>query len=176
MPDLLWEIGTEEIPAGYLEPAADAWAEAFAAACADAGVVPHEVVRDFTPRRLALFARGLPATQPAAAAEVKGPPQRAAFDADGNPTRAAEAFAQKNGVAVAALEVRETEKGPYVFATKQTGGAAVAELIPALCAAALAAIPFPKSMVWGVGMRFARPIRSMCLLLDGEVIETTMAG
>ncbi|MHC5021031.1 MAG: glycine--tRNA ligase subunit beta, partial [Planctomycetota bacterium] len=78
--------------------------------------------------------------------------------------------------AVADLEVRETEKGPYVFATKQTGGAAVAELIPALCAAALAAIPFPKSMVWGVGMRFARPIRSMCLLLDGEVIETTMAG
>ncbi len=176
MPDLLWEIGTEEIPAGYLEPAAEAWAEAFAAACADADVAPHEVRTDFTPRRLALFARGLPATQPAAEAEVKGPPQRAAFDADGNPTRAAEAFAAKNGLSVGDLEVRETDKGPYVFATKQTGGAAMAALIPELCATALAAIPFPKSMVWGVGMRFARPIRSVCLLLDGEVIDAQMAG
>ena len=177
MPDLLWEIGTEEIPAGYLADALLSLKLAFDSGCSERGLEFQSIRAAATPRRLALFAEGLPATQPSRTAEMKGPPARAAFGADGAPMRAAEAFAEKCGVAVAALEVRDTDKGPYVFAQKREGGASVASLLPDICRAALAGVATPKSMHWGVaGVRFARPIRSMCLLLDGEVIDCELAG
>lgn len=177
MPDLLWEIGTEEIPAGYLAGAWGTLGLGFSGACDERGITFDAYVADGTPRRLALFVRGLPAVQPARSVEAKGPPARAAFGADGAPTRAAQAFAERCGVAVSALETRETDKGPYVFAQKREGGALLASLLPDICRAALAGVATPKSMHWGVpGVRFARPIRSMCLLLDDQVIDCELAG
>ena len=122
--ELLFEIGTEEIPSAYL-PAALAELSAQAARLLAADRLASTEIRALgTPRRLLLFVDGLPPRQADARREVIGPPKSAAFDAEGKPTRAAEGFARAQGVPVERLAVRTLERGEYVVAVQEARGAA----------------------------------------------------
>jgi glycyl-tRNA synthetase beta chain len=175
--DLVYEIGTEEIPAGYLPPAAEQLgreAESFFEA---SRIEPSSVETHATPRRLVLFAKGLPARQADRTEEVTGPPWQAAFTPAGEPTKAAEGFARGKGLRIEDLKKVETAKGPYVGATVQVEGKATADLLAAALPDITGRIAFPKTMRWGPArFRFARPIRWILALLADTVIPLEIEG
>ena len=124
-----------------------------------------------TPRRLVLVVKDIPAVQPDAEITATGPSKKAAFDADGKPTKAAEGFARGQGVDVSALQIVATEKGEYLAVTKQETGRPTFELLAEMLPALIANIPFKKSMRWGdLDVRFARPIHWIVALFDGIVV------
>ncbi|MGH7166775.1 MAG: glycine--tRNA ligase subunit beta [Nitrospiraceae bacterium] len=175
--EFLLEIGTEELPYQFVPPALRTLADA-----ADRLSKEHRLgygaVRVFgSPRRLVLVAESLASRQAAAVKEAMGPSRPVAFDAAGQPTKAAIGFAGSQGVAVADLELRPTPKGEYVFAVKRDPGrptpAILAELVPEL----IRSLTFPKSMRWNSsGMRFARPIRWVLALYGGKVVPCAVGG
>ncbi len=177
MPDLLYEIGTEELPAGYLQPALEQLSAEIGRRLEEARIPAAESVTAGTPRRMTVAVRGIPELQPAQVTKETGPPARVAYDEDGNPTRAAAGFARKYGVTVESLEVEETDRGPYVVATLEEAGRPAGELLPDILASATLAVSFPKSMHWEPnGVLFARPIRWLVAMLDGDVLEMEIAG
>ncbi|MFB3817695.1 MAG: glycine--tRNA ligase subunit beta [Candidatus Methylomirabilales bacterium] len=175
--ELLFEIGTEEIPSAYL-PAALAELSAQAARLLEEQRLrPAEVKTLGTPRRMLLFVDGLPDRQADARREVVGPPKAAAFDAEGKPTRAAEGFARAQGVPVEKLAVRALERGEYVVAVQESRGAPTAEVLAALLPRLLGALSFPKFMRWGEGgLRFVRPIRWLLATYGGRVLPVAVDG
>ncbi|MBS3762383.1 MAG: glycine--tRNA ligase subunit beta, partial [Planctomycetes bacterium] len=116
MNDLLFEIGTEEIPAGYIRPALTHLTELLESGLAEKRLEPKEIITAGTPRRLMAWVNGVPDAQPAARKEIPGPPAKVAFDDGGKPTNAAKGFARAQKVSVEDLITRETDKGKYVFA------------------------------------------------------------
>ncbi len=175
--ELLFEVGTEEIPARMAAPAAEALRTQFSEACQAAGLPPGEVLAWSTPRRLTLVARGLPARQPDRAEEKLGPAVALAFDAAGAPTKAAQGFARGQGADVGQLEVVHTPKGDYVAVRRVVAGRAAADVLPELLTRGLATLPFPKSMRWGdEPTPFVRPIHWILALLDGSVLDVQYAG
>lgn len=181
MPDLLIELGTEELPASYLERALPELQKIVTAGLAELGIPAREVVTAGTPRRLAAWAGELPERQPDVTEEKTGPSEQAAFK-DGKPTVAAEKFAESMGVPVEKLEWREQTKGKkttrYLFATRKTPGRPTLELLAERLPAWIEAIPFKKSMRWvpGAKVRFARPLRRIVALFGAEVVPFTWAG
>lgn len=177
MPDLLVEIGVEEIPAPVVLPALEQLRQAV-----DEGLtarrLTHGEVRVYgTPRRLAVLVGEVAASQPDEVKEVKGPPATAAFDADGHPTAAARGFATSRGVEVGDLRVVETDKGRFVFATVSEQGQPAGAVIPELLTEVLSGLTFPKTMKWGdVDTRFCRPLRWLVALLDTDILDWTYAG
>jgi len=175
--DLLFEIGVEEIPAGAVLPALEQMRELL-----EAGLervhLDHGAVKTFgTPRRLVAVVSDLATHQPDVEKEYKGPPASAAFDADGRPTRAAQGFADSRGVAVEALEVRETDRGAFVFARVLEPGRPALEVLPEVLEQAVAGLTFPKTMRWGDGdFRFCRPVRWVVALLGEQVVPVSVAG
>ncbi|MFO7955679.1 MAG: glycine--tRNA ligase subunit beta [Candidatus Brocadiia bacterium] len=177
MPDLLYEIGTEEVPAGYLQPALAQLAEEVRLRLEELHLEPDGLRTAGTPRRMMLFVEGLPEGQPARTVRTVGPPAHVAYDDDGQPTAAAQGFARSQGVEVGDLRVEETEKGPYVVLVREEPGQAAADLLPGVLKEATAAVTFPKSMRWEAsGFTFARPIRGLMALLDDEVLELSIGG
>ena len=177
MPELLLEIGTEEIPAGYLAPAASALEPAVREVLKDARLEAGEANMLYTPRRITLFLVGLPEAQEDHSERVQGPSEKIAFDEDGNPTKAGQGFARGQGVDVADLEVRDTPNGPYVFAERKTQGRSTLDVLAEVLPQVVAKLPFPKSMHWEkTGFTFARPIRSILALLGDEVVSFEVAG
>jgi glycyl-tRNA synthetase beta chain len=177
MPNFLLEIGTEEIPASYLAPAAEAVAESARAALADARLRCGGAQVLYTPRRITLFITDLPARQDDFAQSVQGPSAKIAFDPSNKPTRAAVGFAKGQGVGVESLEVRQTKSGPYVFANKIIRGKLTAEVLAETLPGMIAGLPFPKSMHWtDPKFTFARPIRSVLALLDADVVKFAVNG
>lgn len=176
MPDLLLEIGCEELPASFVE-AAIAALPGIAQGKLQELRLSHANVRAVgTPRRLALLVDGLADKQPDLDEEVLGPPVRAAFK-DGKPTRAAEAFAEKLGVSVDALRRTDTPKGEYLVGKRQEAGRATSELLPPLLDAVVRAIPFRKSMRWAdLDFTFGRPIQWLVALFGNDIVELTIAG
>jgi len=174
--DLLLEIGAEELPAGYIEPALAALKSGFIAGLAERGfALDADAVRvTGTPRRLVLWAREVPDKSPERRQRLQGPPADRAFGPDGQPTKAAEGFARKCGVAVAALKV----EGKYVVAEAAHGGDPAAKVLEAVLPGLVAALPFPKSMRWipGSKVSFARPVRYLVCLLGREVVPFAFAG
>ncbi len=173
--DLLLEIGTEEIPAGYVEPAlAELGAKLTGWLVEHAFAVAPQAVESFaTPRRLAVRIRGVDTQRPRRKEQQLGPPVRAAFDAEGRPTRAAEGFARKHGVSPDQLLRVGTDKGERVAVEVETGGEPLrALLLGDLQMRTLLQLGFPKTMRWIVGsdLRFARPIRWLVCLLGEEVV------
>ncbi|MFA5354691.1 MAG: glycine--tRNA ligase subunit beta [Thermodesulfovibrionales bacterium] len=157
-PLLLLEIGTEEIPARFLPEAMTKLKEAAGKLFAEYRM-PCRSIRTFaTPRRLSLIAEIDPA-QEAAEKEVWGPPVNVAFDKEGNPTKAAEAFAQTNGVAPSELMRKEKGKGTYLVALVREEAGETEAILPEVLPRLILSLHFPKSMRWGSSdLRFARPI------------------
>ncbi|ABA87858.1 glycyl-tRNA synthetase, beta subunit [Syntrophotalea carbinolica DSM 2380] len=169
--ELFLEIGTEEIPAGFL-PTAMADLERLIRKELETGRIGFETVRTFaTPRRLVLAVTGVASGQARQEVTASGPSVSVAFDADGNPTKAALGFARSNGVEVSDLERRETDKGEYLFVSKVVEGRPTGELLPEMLPRIIAAIPFKKSMRWkDLDIRFARPMHWIVALFDGQVV------
>ncbi|MHC4481280.1 MAG: glycine--tRNA ligase subunit beta [Planctomycetota bacterium] len=180
MADLLYEIGTEDLPAGYLEPALDELQKEIRRRLYECRLGGRTQGRTAgTPRRLAVAFTGIAAEQPTEETTVVGPPASVAFDSDGNPTAVAEGFARSRGVSVEALHelVEETPKGRYVVLRSYERGKLAGAILPDLLRQATADVPFPKSMRWEAsGFPFARPIRWLVALLDDEVLDLSIAG
>ncbi len=177
--DLIFEIGTEEIPAGFLARGMSALEERAKAKLEAARLVPASLRVLGTPRRLALCVAGLPDRQPDISEEVVGPPAQAAFDKEGKPTQAALGFAKKNGADPNALRRGEVpgKKGEYVLCTRLEKGRAAREVLPALLTELCAELPWPKSMRWGFGQTaFARPVHWLVALLGKETLPVAFAG
>jgi len=175
MAQLLFEIGTEEIPAGYIKPAL-VFMERFARTTFEELGLAHGRVRTVgTPRRLTLVVDDLQQNQQNSRREHVGPAAQAAFDADGQPTKAAMGFARSKGVGVDELQVVDTPKGKYVMVVEEVRGRATGELLPEVLDTMLRSIPFPKSMRWATGsLNFARPIQWLLALYDGQVVNFTV--
>ena len=164
--NLLFEIGSEELPAAYLPRAIKDLKETAAERLAKARLTFDEIETYATPRRLTLIVRGLPETSARLEEERRGPPEKAAFSG-GQPTPAASGFARKAGVEVSQLKVRDG----YVWARVVHEGQATASLLPELLAGLVRDLPAPKKMIWGSGDGpFVRPVRWLVARLDGEVL------
>jgi len=175
--ELLLEIGTEELPAGYVPATVDQLAGSARAALEEARIGFKTVESQGTPRRLVLRVAGLAGKQEDLVQEQQGPAARVAFDEDGKPTKAARGFAQGRGVPVEDLEVRETSKGEYVYARVFTAGRAAEEVLPDMLKELIAGLSFPKTMRWGSeDVRFARPVRWLLALLDDRVIPFSLGS
>ncbi len=170
MPAFLLEVGTEELPAGFLSDAIVQWKSRIPHSLATHNL-PEAVVEVYgTPRRLAVLITGLPSQQADREEEIKGPPAQAAFK-DGQPTKAAIGFASKQGVDISALEIRPTEKGDFVFVNKQIPGRPIADILTELVPEWVWNLEGKRLMRWGHGDgRFSRPIRWLVTLLDGEIL------
>lgn len=170
MATFLLEVGTEELPADFVDEALEQWRSRIPKSLADHSLTPEDVEFFGTPRRLAVLIWGLPERQPDQEEEVKGPPAQAAFK-DGKPTKAAAGFAQKQGVAVSDLEIRPTEKGDFVFIRKTIVGQPTADILQTLVPAWITGLEGKRFMRWADGdLRFPRPIRWLVALLDSEVL------
>jgi len=169
--ELFLEIGCEEIPAGFIPRATAEMKAIITKELAIARLSFSEIKTLATPRRLVLVVKGIPTVQPDAEITATGPSLKAAYGADGKPTRAAEGFARGQGVDVAALQTITTDKGEYLFVSKHETGRPTYEILTELLPALVTNIPFKKSMRWGDGdVRFARPVHWIVALFDGTVV------
>ena len=174
---LAFEIGTEEIPAFDLHNAT-AQLEKLVPAALDAEGIPHgEVAVYTTPRRLIMMVQDVADATEAVTETFRGPSAKIAFDAEGNPTKAAIGFARGKGLDVSALERRDENGTDYVFATKVTPARDVAELLPGVLEGIITAISWPKSCRWGTTHElFSRPVRWLVALLDERLLPVRFAG
>ena len=171
MKELLLEIGTEEIPAGFVSQALSDLKELVRKEF-EANRIDFKGIRTLgTPRRIVLSIESVSEKQRDEETKRIGPSKAAAFDEKGTPTKAAIGFAKGQSVAVDSLEVIQTEKGEYVCAVKRETGRSTLEILSRLLPGVVLAIPFQKSMRWAeVPIRFARPIHWILSLFGGEVI------
>lgn len=170
---LAFEIGTEEIPAFDLANATKQLGTLVPRLLDDAAI-PHGDVEVYSsPRRLIVVAHGIPAATEEKNEVFKGPSAKIAFDADGNPTKAAQGFARGKGIDAADLVVEDG----YVYARTSTPAVEVATLLPAVLDGIVRGISWPKSQRWGAETEyFSRPIRWLVALFGDEVIDFTFAG
>src|SRR6202162_1015565 len=171
MPDFLLEIGCEEIPSRMIDAASAELRERVHKLLARERLAPAGNIRSLdTPRRLAVLASGVPATQPDVTEQVTGPSVNVAFR-DGQPTPAAQAFAKKAGIDVAALERVTTAKGEYVSASVTKKGRTTREILAELLPKEINSIYWPKNMYWRKPSElFVRPVRWLVAMLDAQII------
>jgi glycyl-tRNA synthetase beta chain len=169
---LLIEIGTEELPPSFLAPAAAELERRIRALLGDHGITAGPAEQFSAPRRLAVRFADVPAEKPAATVEVQGPPKRAAFDADGKPTRTAVGFSTAQGRRPEDIYCKTTPRGEYAFVKKEQPAVPTASVLAGGLAAVVKSLPFPKSMRWDAsGLRFARPVRWLVCLLGAEPVR-----
>ncbi len=170
MPSFLLEVGTEELPASFVDEALSQWRSRIPKQLVDLNLSPTAIQFYGTPRRLAIVIQGLPDQQPDQNEEIKGPSAQAAFK-EGKPTKAAEGFAQKQGVSIDLFEIRPTEKGEFVFVKKPIKGRAISEILTELIPQWITQLEGKRFMRWGDGeLRFSRPIRWIVALLGDSVL------
>ena len=174
---LAFEIGTEEIPAFDLHKATGQL-EKLVPEALDAVRIPHGTVSvHTTPRRLIVLAEDVADETEALQEVFRGPSAKIAFDAEGNPTKAAIGFARGKGLDVEALERREENGAEYVFAARSVPARDVAELLPGVLEGVITGISWPKSCRWGTRSEFfSRPVRWLVALLDERVVPVEFAG
>ena len=175
--DFLLEIGCEEIPARMLTGAAADLTERVLGVL-DGANLAHGAGRSFcTPRRLAVVVKDVQKTQADRDEEILGPPVKAAFGPDGTPSKAAVGFAQKMGVAPAALQRVQTPKGEYVAVRRRAAGITAAAVMAEGLPRAVEGMTFPKTMRWGDGARrFVRPVHWIVALLGAEIVPLEILG
>ena len=175
--DLLIEIGTEELPPKALSKLSAAFTDGIIEGLKKAGLKAASHIAYASPRRLAIHLKDVPIAQADQTQERRGPALKAAYDADGNPTRAAQGFARGCGVDVSALEQRETPKGTWLYFVKQVAGKQTKELLAAIVQNSLDQLPIPKRMRWGSNkVEFVRPVHWLVMLSDSDIIEGTVLG
>ncbi len=175
---LIFEIGTEEIPAMPLYTATQALAEAAEKAFDDVRLAHGEVKTCSTPRRIILAVDDLADASEALSIRAKGPAANIAFDEDGNPTKAAIGFARGKGLDASALVREADENGKeYVYALVEEPAQATVDLLPQLLADLIAGLSWPRSQRWGSGhVTFSRPIRWLLALYGDQVVSVEYAG
>ncbi|MGO9017945.1 MAG: glycine--tRNA ligase subunit beta [Syntrophobacteraceae bacterium] len=170
------EIGTEEIPAGYILPALESISSRMARFLDENRIAHGEPTVAGTPRRLVLNVPGVADSQQPVRTEVIGPPKSAAYDAQGKPTKAAEGFAKGQGVSIGELTTKQTPKGEYLCVFREEAGLAAHELLEKMLPDFIAKIPFPKSMHWSsYSETFARPIQWLVALFGQQVLQCEYA-
>ena len=175
--DLLFEIGTEEIPAGFMAGAFKNLKELAQTKFEQNRIDIGEIKVTGTPRRLVLYIEDVAKKQSDLDKEIRGPAKNIAFDDDGNPTKAATGFAKGQGLSVDELEIRDTENGEYVFAVTTEHGQATEKLLGDILAEIVLDLNFPKTMRWGdKDLAFIRPIRWLLALYGEQNIELEIAG
>ncbi|MGF1726502.1 glycine--tRNA ligase subunit beta [Photobacterium nomapromontoriensis] len=175
--NFLIELGTEELPPKALRTLAEAFADNFEAELNTADLA-HQGIKWFAaPRRLALKVTALAEGQSDKVVEKRGPAVSAAFDADGNPTKAAQGWARGNGITVEQAERLVTDKGEWLLFKQEVKGQPAQSLLCELAANALAKLPIPKPMRWGdKDTQFIRPVKTLTMLLGDELIPGTILG
>lgn len=174
---LAFEIGVEEIPAFDLDSANKQLEKMVPAAFADARIPYDSIEIHSSPRRLIVMAYGVADATEALVEEYKGPAAKIAFDADGNPTKAAIGFARGKGLSPESLERREVNGTEYVFATKNIPATPVADLLPDVLAGFITAVKWPRSCRWAAYREyFVRPVRWIVAMLDDVVLPVSFAG
>ena len=174
---LAFEIGVEEIPAFDLDSANKQLEKMVPAAFVDARIPYESIEIHSSPRRLIVMAYGVADATEALVEEYKGPAAKIAFDADGNPTKAAIGFARGKGLSPENLERREVNGTEYVFATKNIPATPVADLLPDVLAGFITAIKWPRSCRWAAYREyFVRPVRWIVAMLDDVVLPVSFAG
>ena len=170
--DLLFEIGAEEIPAGFMPNILGQLKQLAETKLNDAHL-PFESIETYgTPRRLALIVKGLADASAEISERHKGPSASIAYDADGNATKAAIGFARGKGLDVADLVVEDG----YIYAETKTAGVPAKDIVTDMLPQLITGLNFPKSMHWGdLDAKFVRPVRWLVALLDEEVIPVEFA-
>lgn len=175
--DLLFEIGTEELPARQLKKLVRSLANHLSTGFKEAGLNYGEVQTFATPRRLAVLTKDLDVAQSSQRIEKRGPAMKAAFDSEGNPTLACLGFANACDATIEELEVKETDKGAWLFFSREQGGTKTQTLLPAIIQRAVKRLSTPKPMRWGNGeFEFVRPVHWIILLFGSEVVPTELFG
>ena len=170
--DLLFEIGAEEIPAGFMPNILGQLKTLAETKLNDAHLSFESIATYGTPRRLALIVKGLADTSAEISERHKGPSASIAYDADGNPTKAAIGFARGKGLDVADLVVEDG----YIYAETKTAGVPAKDIVTDMLPQLITGLNFPKSMHWGnLDAKFVRPVRWLVALLDEEVIPVEFA-
>ncbi len=176
MADFLLEIGTEEMPSSAARQAVVDLEKIVREEFQANRLSFNEINVYATPRRLAVLIAGLKEKQEETVVEIKGPPANQHFDLNGNFTPAARAFAEKHGVLVESLVVKETPKGSYLFAVKKEEGRESIEVLKEILSSLIKKLSFKKSMRWQGKLRFIRPIRWLIALYDNQLIPFELDG
>lgn len=171
MSELLLEIGTEEIPSGFIPKALEEMKVFLEKEFQSHRIVYKEIKAMGTPRRLVVAAMGVAPAQEGRFTEILGPAKRIAFNEEGQPTKAALGFARSQGIGVTELQIVNTDKGEYVCLRKEEKGEETLHLLPSILPRLISSISFPKSMRWmDLENTFARPIHWILCLFDGVVV------
>lgn len=175
--NLLIELGTEELPPKALKQLAESFASNFRLALEGAELQFDSVSWFAAPRRLAIYVSALAESQHDKVVEKRGPAVSAAFDADGNPTKAALGWARGNGIDVSDAERLVTDKGEWLLHKANTPGQPVGTLLENLLNQAIGKLPIPKPMRWGnYSTQFIRPVHTLTVLYGSEVLPVSVLG
>lgn len=175
--NLLLELGTEELPPKSLRNLAQSLHDSFVKQLKDEGLEFASSKWYATPRRLALFIEGLADKQEDKEVEIKGPAVKAAFDAEGNPTKAALGWANANGISIDQAQRLETPKGAWLYIKTLKKGKQAVEVVPEMFKNALKTLPIPRLMHWGAKREeFVRPVHTLCMLFGDELINGSILG
>jgi glycyl-tRNA synthetase beta chain len=175
--DCLIELGTEELPPKNLKSLSEDFAKLVSQALTDAGLPATSIEVYATPRRLGLLMRDMPIQQADQIVEKRGPALQAAFDKEGNPSKAAQGFARGCGVEVADLQQRETDKGTWLYFEKNETGSSLAQILPEVVATAINKLPIAKRMRWGdQSVEFVRPVKWLVMMIGSTVVEGEVLG
>ncbi|HEY9717698.1 MAG TPA: glycine--tRNA ligase subunit beta [Trichormus sp.] len=177
MADYLLEIGTEELPAGYIPDAQKNLQQLLSDALRSANLSFNEIRTLSTPRRLTAIVSGLSEKQETVQKKVKGPPVKSSFDEDGQPKPAAVGFAKKNGLSVTQLDYEGPAEAQYLIANLTIEGKPAEEVLLEIVPKAITQLPGERQMRWGANeMKFSRPIRWIVSLLNDKIVPVTLEG
>ncbi len=175
--NFLCEIGTEEIPAGYIPPAIASIENIIKEKLQGNRVDFSEIAVYATPRRFSILISGLASDQREEVIELKGPSAKAAYDGDGNPTKALQGFLTGNGVSTEDVTVRATDKGDYIFASKKLESGKTEIIIPSIIEHIVSTLSFPKRMRWSdKKVTFPRPIAYFLILFNDRPVPFEIEG
>jgi len=170
--DLVFEIGTEEIPAKFMNRTLEQLKENATRVFLENRIGYDSLETYGTPRRLVLYVKDMAEKQEDLETEVKGPSKKAAYDNDSNPTKALLGFLKGNGLDIKDIYIKELSGAEYIYGKKHLKGMDTKEVLKVLLPSILVSISFPKSMKWGnKSFRFARPVRWLMPIFGDELVE-----